>query len=196
MTRLRGSESVACVVAPPSPWPPPLAPPYSAVDRSALFASFAATTARSDFSSPCIIGFGFSPSRCGPPVGTRADGQTGDLPSRAKSIHTCQGLRPRRADRALAMTRPVVLPSAFRTASAPEIRPLSRLDGWPMCTPVNASSRTSRCATHDSGPMWFATPSSQWTFTTYSLPVSPAHRQSGWEVRDNQDGDLGSRRRD
>ena len=25
---------------------------------------------------------------------------------------------------------------------------------------------------HGSGPMWFATPSSQWTFTTYSLPVS------------------------
>jgi hypothetical protein len=23
--------------------------------------------------------------------------------------------------------------------------------------------------------MWFATPSSQWTFTTNSLPVSPAH---------------------
>ena len=25
---------------------------------------------------------------------------------------------------------------------------------------------------HGSGPMWFATPSSQWTCTTYSLPVS------------------------
>jgi uncharacterized protein len=26
--------------------------------------------------------------------------------------------------------------------------------------------------THGSGPMWFATPSSRWTSTTYSLPVS------------------------
>jgi hypothetical protein len=25
------------------------------------------------------------------------------------------------------------------------------------------------------GPMWIAILSSQWTFTTYSLPVSPAH---------------------
>jgi hypothetical protein len=25
---------------------------------------------------------------------------------------------------------------------------------------------------HGSGPMWFAIPSSQWTCTTYSLPVS------------------------
>jgi hypothetical protein len=44
---------------------------------------------------------------------------------------------------------------------------LSRLNGWPMLSPTDASS----FATHGSGPMWFATPSSQWTFTTYSLPV-------------------------
>src|SRR5947199_5612204 len=34
---------------------------------SALFAGFPATMARSDFSCPCIIGYGSSPSRCGPP---------------------------------------------------------------------------------------------------------------------------------
>jgi hypothetical protein len=28
---------------------------------------------------------------------------------------------------------------------------LTRLNGWPARTPVNASRRTSRCATHDSG---------------------------------------------
>lgn len=28
---------------------------------------------------------------------------------------------------------------------------LSRLNGWPARTPVNASSGTSRCTTHDSG---------------------------------------------
>ena len=32
----------------------------------ALFVGFAATTAVSDFSRPCIIGYGSSPSRCGP----------------------------------------------------------------------------------------------------------------------------------
>ena len=33
---------------------------------------------------------------------------------------------------------------------------LSRLNGWPMLSPTDASS----FATHGSGPMWFATPSS------------------------------------
>src|SRR5438876_6463260 len=47
-----------------------------------------------------------------------------------------------------------------------------RLDGWPMRSPVNASPRPSRATAHDLGPMWIATPSSQGTFTLYSLPVS------------------------
>jgi hypothetical protein len=35
-------------------------------------------------------------------------------------------------------------------------RTLSRLDGWPMRSPVNASPRPSRATAHDSGPMWIA----------------------------------------
>jgi hypothetical protein len=38
--------------------------------------------------------------------------------SRTRSFCTCQGLRPRRGDRALAISRPFVLPSAQLTASA------------------------------------------------------------------------------
>src|SRR6266571_9400886 len=38
----------------------------SAADRSTLFAGFTATMASSDFSRSCIIGYGSSPSRCGP----------------------------------------------------------------------------------------------------------------------------------
>src|SRR5207253_7541023 len=53
-----------------------------------------------------------------------------------------------------------------------QVRTLSRLDGWPMRSPVNASPRPSRATAHDLGPMWIATPSSQGTFTLYSLPVS------------------------
>ena len=49
---------------------------------------------------------------------------------------------------------------------------LSRLNGWPTHSPVNASPTPSRAPAHDSGPMRLATPSSQWTLTTYSLPVS------------------------
>ena len=49
---------------------------------------------------------------------------------------------------------------------------LSRLNGWPVRSPTDASPTPSRMPAHGSGPMWFATPSSQWTCTTYSLPVS------------------------
>ena len=38
----------------------------SAAGHPALFGGFVATMAESDFSCPCIIGFGSSPSRCGP----------------------------------------------------------------------------------------------------------------------------------
>src|SRR6516225_1920984 len=48
------------------PLVPALRSTDSAADCSALFAGFPATMARSDFSGPCIIGFGSSPSRCGP----------------------------------------------------------------------------------------------------------------------------------
>ena len=44
---------------------------------------------------------------------------------------------------------------------------------WLACTyPTDASPASSRMTAHGLGPMWFATPSSQWTCTTYSLPVS------------------------
>ena len=49
---------------------------------------------------------------------------------------------------------------------------LSRLNGWPARSPVNASPTSSRGPAHDSGPMRLATSSSRWTCTTYSLPVS------------------------
>src|SRR6266446_6126679 len=92
--------------------------------------------------------------------------------SRARSVRTCQGLRPRRVWRALAMTHPPVLPSVKRTTSAPEFITLSRLNGWPIRSPTDASQSSSRTTAHGSGTTWVATPSSQWTFTTYPLPVS------------------------
>jgi len=52
---------------------------------------------------------------------------------------------------------------------------LSRLNGWPVHTPTDASPVPSRALAHGSGPMRFAIPSSWRTFTAYSLPVSPAH---------------------
>ena len=44
---------------------------------------------------------------------------------------------------------------------------------WLACAfPCRRFADTLAVPAHGSGPMWFATPSSQWTCTTYSLPVS------------------------
>src|SRR3954465_11713055 len=45
-----------------------------------------------------------------------------------------------------------------------------------MVSPTDASSTPSRVPTHGSGPVRIATPSPWRTFTSYSLPVFPAHR--------------------
>ena len=92
------------------------------------------------------------------------------------SLRTCQCLRPRRADRALTLTRPFVLPSGRATPSASRDEVLSRLNGWPARPPADASPPPLRATAHGSGPVWFATPSLQRTFTSYSLPVLPAHQ--------------------
>src|SRR5262249_41441346 len=90
MTREPGSESSTCFAGAYSPWPPPFAPPTPLRPPPqtpprwaslALFAGFIATMTRSDFSCPCIIGYGSSPSRCGPSLSRDADGQTRDLPA-------------------------------------------------------------------------------------------------------------------
>ncbi len=63
---------------------------------------------------------------------------------------------------------------AFRLINGVGVRDsvISRLNGWPVCSPADASPLPSRADTHGLGPMWVATPSSQWTCTTYSLPIS------------------------
>jgi hypothetical protein len=128
--------------------------------------------AGSDFPRPYIIGYGSSPSRCVPELFVVPWSDVGSPGSRATSFHTCQVLRPRRAVWALAFTRPSVLPSAFATASAPGIRIFTRLNGWPECSPTDASPPPLRATAHGSGPMWLATPSSYRICTDYSLPVS------------------------
>ena len=103
---------------------------------------------------------------------TRRWSDVGSPGSRARSMRACQVLRPRRGVQVLALALLDILPSTTQTASAPGISFLSRLNGWPARSPADASPTSSRMPAHGSGPMWFATPSSQWTCTTYSLPVS------------------------
>ncbi len=64
---------------------------------------------------------------------------------------------PGRSD--LAMVRPKRV--AFRARNSVGTGDwLSRLNGWPMPSPTDASSASLRTPTHGSGPMWIATPSS------------------------------------
>jgi hypothetical protein len=46
-----------------------------------LFVGFTANMAERDFSCPGIIGYGSSPSRCGPSLSLDADGQSRDIPA-------------------------------------------------------------------------------------------------------------------
>ena len=161
---------------PPSsvfPLAPALGSTGSAAGRPASFAGFIATTAGSDFSRPCIIGYGSSPSRCGPTAHGRWSGVRSPG-SRARSVCTCQGLRPRGTGDALALTRTPVLPSAVTTASASRLI-ISRLNGWPMHSPADASPAASRPETHGSGPVWIATPSPSVDFHHLLLAGLPAH---------------------
>ena len=102
-------RSVLCRFAFPSV--PGFGSTGSAPGCPGLFVGFTATQPRSDFFQSFIGGFGSSPSRHGPihhdghrPIG-RSPG------SRTRNVRTCQGLRPRRAGLALAMTRLSVSPS-------------------------------------------------------------------------------------
>jgi len=48
---------------------------------------------------------------------------------------------------------------------------ISRLNGWPARTPVNASPSSLRTKVHDSKPVWIATPSLCETFIHNTLPA-------------------------
>src|SRR6266581_4544286 len=57
------------------------------------------------------------------------------------------------------------------TASASRSEFLTRLNTRPVLSPVNASTPPSRAAPHDSGPLWFASPSTSETFIHNTSPV-------------------------
>ncbi len=72
---------------------------------------------------------------------------------------------------------------AFRNVNAvgTQDNRLSRLNGWPARSPADASPTSSRMPAHGLGPMRVANPSSWWTFTSYSLPVSRRTDISIWQ---------------
>ena len=113
-----------------------------------------------------------SPSRRGPSAQRSLRPTRRPPGSRTWSVHTCQVLRPRRVAQALAFALLDILPSATQTASAPGISFLSRLNGWPVRSPTDASPTSSRMPAHGSGPMWFAIPSS-WFGVSFD-PAGPS----------------------
>jgi hypothetical protein len=62
-----------------------------------------------------------------------------------------EGLRPRGLATGLTMSPSPVLPSVIRTTSADRILRISRLNGSPTSSPVNASKAPLRTPLHDSG---------------------------------------------
>ena len=140
-----GSVSGACVAGPRSPWSralaPPAPPPAARLCSSASQLLCRVRLLQIVHHRLRLLAF---PMRTIRPVvlGTwpiqRSPG------SRTRSVRTCQGLRPRRTGQALALARPSVLPSASITASASEMNNLSRLNGWPMRSPTDASPTPSR----------------------------------------------------
>jgi hypothetical protein len=52
-----------------------------------------------------------------------------------------------------------------------EFTSISRLNTWPIRSPVNASAMALLPPPHDSGPVWIATPSPYATFIHYTMPV-------------------------
>jgi hypothetical protein len=131
-TRLPGSAPGTCSAGPRFPRPPPLAPPApQPVARPCSSASsllWRGPTSRAHTSpatAPHLPGLDRQHAL--------AVGRTRDLPVPAQGASAHAGVSDHaQFKRALALTRPFVLLSALRTASAPGITVLSRLNGWPV----------------------------------------------------------------
>ena len=109
------------------------------------------------------------------PLRTRCG--TSRLPCMSLGVRA-QGLGPRGGGTALAITICSVLPSVpYDAVGPPKFILLSRLNIQPARLPVNASPLLSRTTTHDSGPIWFATPSLGGTRTRETYRFVPAHRK-------------------
>src|SRR5262245_13556531 len=105
--------------------------------------------ARSDFSGPCIIGFGSSPSRCGPATAApfRSDPRSPSF--RCDPFARDVALDPSRAS-APRIAVPPMLPSSQSKLSAPAMSDLSWLNPTPHAIAVYASRPLSPVATQHS----------------------------------------------
>ena len=122
---------------------------------AALFVGFPATMTGSDFSGPCVIGYGSSPSRCEPRTRTNqldTDGQTRDLPaSRCDPFARDVALDPGRASAPRNDGAAHVAFERMKTLGPCDIN-LSRLNPTPHAIAVYASQPLSPVTTQHSLP--------------------------------------------
>ena len=100
-------------------------------------------------------------------------GRFWDLPVPVQDVSVrARGLRPRRVQTCLALTTRPMLPSATsHGVGTLDFNRISRLNTRPAFSLVNASAMALLPPPHDSGPMWFAKPSSYDSFIHDTLPV-------------------------
>src|SRR6266576_276676 len=147
------------------PLAPALGSTGSAADRSALFTGFTATTAGSDFSRSCIIGYGSSPSRCGP-WGRRVH-RPNVRPPRFRRLPFVRDVFFDHGRASVPrIAGPHMLPSTLLTGSASAVLWLSRLNSTPHTIAVYASHPPSPATTQHSLPG-----------ARYGLPGPVSHRQ-------------------
>jgi hypothetical protein len=117
---------------------PALGSAGSASGCPALFVGFTATMAGSDFPRPCTIGYGSSPSRCGPSAASRRWPDVGS-PRFRRDPFVRDGVFDLGRASAPRISVPHMLPSATLKASASAILLLSRLNSPPRTIAVYAS---------------------------------------------------------
>ena len=158
-----GVRDVLCRSA--FPLAPALRSTNSATDCSALFTGFIATMTGPDVPRSCIIGFGSSPSRCGP-WGQCAQRSNAGPPRFRRDPFLRDGVFDHGRASAPRITGPHMLPSTLLTVSASAILWLSRLNNLPHRIVVYASQPPSPTTTQHSLPG-----------ARYGLPGPDLHRQ-------------------
>ena len=140
------------------PLVPALGSTNSAADCSALFAGFTATMTGSDVPRSCIIGYGSSPSRCGP-WGQRAQRSNAGPPRYRRDPSLRDGVFDHGGASVPRIAAPNMLPSTLLTVSASAGYCLSRLNSPPhrlrcvrFVALVAAGSRNTHCRAARYGP--------------------------------------------
>ena len=128
-------------------------------------------TSRARSSSACVLRL--PDAACGP----RRRRRPRDLPVPVRGASVVHGVSDRAGSRRASRWRCTPMwPSAYlHGVGTPECAlragMISRLNTRPARSPVNASPSSLRTPPHDSGPLWFARPSSFDSFIHYTLPV-------------------------